>query len=216
MNPVTVAIVDDHKLFSRSLEVMVNRLRGYSVLFTASDGLDFIHKVEKQRPDIVIMDQWMPIMDGATTVSWLRQNLPGIAVIVLSMNYNEEVVLKMVKSGVKGYLLKDAELNEFKDALQAVSNGGYYYPEYITTYIIKGVSPAEPEKNPDTDGLRPHEIEFIKLASTELTYKEIADQMNVSIRTVDGYRDQLFQRLNIKSRVGLVLFAVRTKLVDTN
>lgn len=216
MGSVTVAIVDDHKLFSRSLEVMINRFRGYSVLFTASDGLDFIHKLKMQlnRPRIVVMDQFMPIMDGASTIVWLRENFPEISVIALSMNHSEDTVLNMAKNGVKGYLHKDAELTEFKESLDVVSKGGYYYPDYITDFLINvGNKPAKGPAN-DTDILKPREIEFLKLACSELTYKEIAEKMNASLRTVDSYRDQLFEKLNIKSRIGLVLYAVRNKIVD--
>lgn len=216
MRSVTVAVVDDHKLFSRSLEVMINRFRGYSVLFTASDGLDFIHKLKMQltRPQIVVMDQFMPIMDGASTVVWLKDNFPEISVIALSMNHSEETVLNMAQNGVKGYLHKDAELTEFKEALDIVSKGGYYYPDYVTDFLVNGGS--KPVKSPgsEIDSLKPREIEFLKLVCSELTYKEVAEKMNASLRTVDSYRDQLFEKLNIKSRIGLVLYAVRNKIVE--
>jgi DNA-binding NarL/FixJ family response regulator len=216
MKPVTVAIVDDHKLFCRSLEVMVNRFKGFSVLFTASDGLDFISKLKKQlrMPDIVIMDQFMPIMDGTATILWLKENFPKISIISLSINYNENVVLNMARNGVKAFLLKDADLNEFKDALEIVSRGGHYYPNYVTHYLLKGVSQVETEMPFEAKDLKPFEIEFLKLVGTELTYKEIADTMKVSPRTVDGYRDQLFEKLNLKSRVGLVLYAVKNKIIE--
>ena len=217
MKSATVAIVDDHKLFCRSLEIMVNRFKGFSVLFTASDGLDFIGKLKKQlrMPDIVIMDQFMPIMDGTATILWLRENYPEILVITLSINYNENVVLDMARNGVKAFLLKDADLNEFKDALEIVSKGGHYYPNYVTHYLLKGVSQVEPETIFNANDLKSFEIEFLRLVSTELTYKEIADAMKVSPRTIDGYRDQLFEKLNLKSRVGLVLYAVKNKIIET-
>jgi len=217
MKSTTVAIVDDHNLFCRSLEVMINRFRGYAVLFTASDGIDFIHKLKMQltMPDIVIMDQFMPIMDGSSTVAWLKQNHPEIPVIALSINYNEGAVFNLAKSGVKGYLLKDAELDEFKHSLEVIRKGGYYYPDYITDYLVKGENSQAVNQTDEPDSLTPREIEFLKLASSELTYKEIAEQMNVSLRTIDTYRDQLFEKLKIKSRVGLVLYAIRNKIIDT-
>jgi len=217
MKSVSVAIVDDHKLFCRSLEVMVNRFKGFSVLFTASDGLDFINKLQKQlrTPDIVIMDQYMPIMDGTATILWLKENFPEISIIALSINYNENVVLNMARNGVKAFLLKDADLNEFKDALEIVSKGGHYYPNYVTHYLLKGVSKPDSETVFDPRELKQFEIDFLRLVSTELTYKEIAETMNISPRTVDGYRDQLFEKLGLKSRVGLVLYAVRNRIIET-
>jgi len=216
MPSVTVAIVDDHKLFCRSLEVMINRFRGYAVLFTASDGLDFINKLKTQLtlPDIVIMDQFMPIMDGSATIIWLKENFPQISVIALSMNYNENSVLTMVGNGVSGYLLKDAELHEFKEVLEVVSKGGTYFPNYITYYIENGAIRETPHENYDPANFSSREIEFLKLASSELTYKEIADKMNVGLRTIDSYRDQLFQKLGVKSRVGLALYAFRSKIIN--
>jgi DNA-binding NarL/FixJ family response regulator len=216
MGSVTVAIVDDHKLFCRSLEIMINRFRGYSVLFTASDGLDFIQKLKNQLhlPDIVVMDQFMPFMDGSATIIWLKENFPQISVIALSMNYNENSVLNMVKNGVRGYLLKDAELQEFKEVLEVVSNGGSYFPNYITYYTENGAARETMQENYDPANLTSREIEFLKLACSELTYKEIADKMNVGLRTIDGYRDQLFQKLNVKSRIGLALYAFRNKIIN--
>ena len=120
-----------------------------------------------------------------------------------------ERVLGMIKMGVKGYLLKDAEPYEFEQALQKVSQGDLYYPEFVTRLLINNFN-----QNLDPNRLNSRELEFLKLAGTELTYKEIAEQMCISVRTVDGYRDQLFEKLQIKSRVGLVLYALKNKLID--
>jgi DNA-binding NarL/FixJ family response regulator len=215
MDQIKIAIVDDHILFSRSLEMLINSFPEYKVLFTASDGQDFIGKISKKfKPDIVLVDQLMPVMDGFQTVMWLKDNYPEVLVIVLSMNHNEETVLKMVKGGVRGYLLKDAELKEFKLALDTVARQEYFYPKYVTNYLVHSLNQPIVHNNATAD-LNSKEIEFIKLASTELTYKEIADQMCVSERTVDGYRTQLFQKLNLKNRVGLVLYALRNRIIDS-
>jgi DNA-binding NarL/FixJ family response regulator len=122
---------------------------------------------------------------------------------------DSEKVLAMLRLGVKGYLLKDAEPHEFEQALQKVSCDEVYYPAFVTRYLLDSISHPV-----DFDKLNARELEFLKFASTELTYKEIADQMSVSVRTVDGYRDQLFEKLHVKSRVGLVLYAVKNKLID--
>ena len=111
--------------------------------------------------------------------------------------------------GVKGYLLKDAEPHEFEQALQKVSQGELYYPDFVTRHLLQNFN-----RNAEQVKLNNRELEFLKLAGTELTYKEIADQMCVSARTVDGYRDQLFEKLQIKSRVGLVLYAIKNNLLQ--
>jgi DNA-binding NarL/FixJ family response regulator len=149
------------------------------------------------------------VMDGISTAQWLRTHYPNIFIIILSMFEDAEKVLSMVKMGVKGYLLKDAEPYEFEQALKKVSQGELYYPEFVTRHLVQSFN-----KNTDLVKLNAREIEFLKLAGTELTYKEIADQMCISARTVDGYRDQLFEKLQIKSRVGLVLYAIKNNLIE--
>ena len=148
-------------------------------------------------------------MDGALTALWLKENYPEIRVIVLSMLQDPEKVLTMLKFGAKGYLLKDAEPFEFEQALQKVAVGEVYYPEFVTRLVINSFNENSTHVN-----LQIRELEFIKLAASELTYKEIATQMCISIRTVDGYRDHLFEKLNVKSRIGLVLYAIKNKLID--
>ncbi|MFD0752035.1 response regulator [Mucilaginibacter calamicampi] len=210
MEILQIALVDDHSLFRSGIAALVNELKGYNILFEASDGQDFIRKISpKLKPHIVLLDINMPQMDGIATAKWLRSNYPGIHIIVLSMFEDAEKVLAMVKLGVKGYLLKDADPHEFEQALNNVSQNEVYFPAFVTRHLITNINkPADPIK------LNSREIEFLKLSGTELTYKEIADQMCISVRTVDGYRDQLFEKLQIKSRVGLVLYAIKNKLIE--
>ncbi|HEX3384188.1 MAG TPA: response regulator transcription factor, partial [Mucilaginibacter sp.] len=120
-----------------------------------------------------------------------------------------EKVLTMVRMGVKGYILKDSEPVDFEDALIKVSNDEIYYPEFVTRHLVYNIN-----IDYTLATLNSREIEFLKLAASELTYKEIAQHMSVSNRTVDGYRDALFEKLQIKSRIGLVLYAIKNKLID--
>lgn len=209
MEPILIALVDDHRLFRSGIAALINNFEGYKILFEAGNGDEVINKISpKFKPHIILLDINMPIRDGTSTALWLRDNYPDIAIIVLSMFNEAEKVLTMLKMGVKGYLLKDSEPFEFEEALQKVSDGEFYYPEFVTKYLLNSYN-----QESDPDKLNARELEFIKLAGTELTYKEIADQMCISVRTVDGYRDQLFEKLQVKSRVGLVLYAVKNKLI---
>lgn len=208
--PLQIVLVDDHRLFRSGIASLINKLPQYKILFEAGDGEELTQKLTpKLQPEILLLDINMPKKDGIATAQWLRDTYPDIKIIVLSMFEDAEKVLQMVKLGVKGYLLKDAEPHEFEDALQKVAQGDVYYPEFVTRHLIQNFN-HQPEKIK----LNAREIEFLKLAGTELTYKEIADQMCISARTVDGYRDQLFEKLQIKSRVGLVLYAVKNKLIE--
>ncbi|MBD1393512.1 response regulator transcription factor [Mucilaginibacter glaciei] len=207
---IQIALVDDHRLFRSGLVSLINSFSGYTIMLEAANGEELSRKLSpKFKPDIILLDLNMPVMAGTQTAQWLRANYPDICIIILSMFEDADKVLNMVKLGVKGYLLKDAEPHEFEQALKKVAQGELYYPEFVTRHLVnnfnRGVDPIK---------LNNRELEFLKLAGTELTYKEIADQMCISARTVDGYRDQLFEKLQIKSRVGLVLYAIKNNLVQ--
>lgn len=206
----TIALVDDHRLFRSGIVSLIGNFKGYHILFEAGSGEELIRKISpKNKPDIILLDINMPGMDGISTAQWLRDNHPDVCIIVLSMFEDAEKVLAMVKIGVKGYLLKDAEPQEFERALKKVAQGEVYYPDFVTRHLINNFNDQSTEIK-----LNSRELEFLRLAGTELTYKEIADQMCISARTVDGYRDQLFEKLNIKSRVGLVLYAIKNNLIQ--
>jgi DNA-binding NarL/FixJ family response regulator len=208
--PIQIALVDDHRLFRSGIAFLINNFHRYSVLFEAGDGEEMIRKINtKLKPHIIILDISMPKMDGISTAKWLRNNHPEIKVIVLSMFEDAEKVLTMVRLGVKGYLLKDSEPAEFEDALYKVSQNEIYYPEFVTRHLVHNI-------NIDLSlvKLNNREMEFLKLSATELTYKQIAEHMCLSSRTVDGYRDSLFDKLQIKSRIGLVLYAIKNKLIE--
>jgi DNA-binding NarL/FixJ family response regulator len=208
--PIRIALVDDHRLFRSGIASLVENFDSYTIIFEAGDGEEMMRKLNtKIKPNIILLDINMPKMNGISSARWLRDNHPGISIIVLSMFEDAEKVLTMVRMGVKGYLLKDAEPNEFEEALHRVSQDEVYYPEFVTRHLVDSI-------NIDFNiaKLNSREIEFLKLAATELTYKEIADHMCISSRTVDGYRDQLFEKLHLKSRIGLVLYAIKHKLID--
>jgi len=209
METIQIALVDDHRLFRSGIASLINKLPQYQILFEAGDGEELTRKLTpKLKPQIVLLDINMPKKDGIATAQWIRSTYPDVNIIVLSMFEDAEKVLQMVKIGVKGYLLKDAEPIEFERALESVSQGEVYFPEFVTRHLISNFN-----QQTDQVKLNTRELEFLKLVGTELTYKEIADQMCISVRTVDGYRDQLFEKLQTKSRVGLVLYAIKNKLI---
>jgi len=209
-DPIQIALVDDHKLFRSGIAYLISNFHRYSVIFEAGDGEEMIRKISsKLMPDIILLDISMPKMDGISTAKWLRANHPDIRIIVLSMFEDAEKVLTMVRMGVKGYLLKDSEPADFEDALLKVSNNEIYYPEFVTKHLVHNIN-----IDYTLAKLNSREVEFLKLSATELTYKEIAEHMCISSRTVDGYRDQLFEKLGIKSRIGLVLYAIKNKLIE--
>lgn len=213
---IPVALADDHALLRNGLASLVNSFDEYIVLFEADNGKDFIAKLTgKPLPGLVLMDINMPQMDGYETTQWLKENHPQVAVVALSMYDNEQAIIRMMRSGAKGYLLKDTGPKEFKRALDDVISKGFYYSEMVTGKLIHAINMLdEPEQAVKMlVTLSGREIEFLKLVCTEFTYKEIAEKMFLSPRTIDGYRDALFEKLSIKTRVGLVMYAIKNGVV---
>lgn len=210
-----VALVDDHVLLRKGLATLVGVL-GYQVMFEADNGEDCIKKISAGlTPDLVLMDISMPVLDGIQATAWITENHPGIPVLALSMNEDEDCVLRMLRSGARGYLLKDASPEELRLAIEAVLRKGVYYSPLMTESMFHLVAGNGTGKSvlPGQVHLTGKEIEFLRLACTELAYKEIAARMSISPRTVDTYRDNLFSKLHIRSRTGLALYAIRHGLV---
>ncbi len=211
-----IAIVDDHMMFRKGLAALVNLFAGYRVLWDAGDGAECIRQLEAGAvPDILLMDIAMPGMDGYAVTAWVRDHLPGIRVLALSTMDGETAIIRMIRSGARGYVLKDANPDELKKAFDDLLGLGYYYNDLVSRKIIQSVHLfAEDERNIDAGGrLSDRETLFLQLICSERTYADIAREMFVSERTVDGYRDGLFRKLKIGSRVGLVLYAIRNGIV---
>jgi two-component system, NarL family, invasion response regulator UvrY len=214
-----LALIDDHKLFRKGMRSLIDMVsdNNYHIIFEADNGNDLQKKISRENaPDIALLDINMPGMDGFATVKWLTANYPKIKVLVVSMVENEECVIRMLKLGVKGYLSKDVEPDELRDALEAISNKGFYYTDFITGKLIHSLQNALNGNHPVSvaiSELTDREKVFLHLACSELTYQEIAQEMFLSAKTVDGYRNTLFDKFGVKTRTGLALFAVRNGLV---
>lgn len=216
----TVALADDHVLIRNGLAGLINSFTDYEVLFQATNGQDFIEQLSSSThklPDIALLDINMPKKDGYETAHWIKQHHPGIKILALSMYDNENYIIRMLKNGARGYILKDAEPTELKSALDSIIQKGYHYSELITGHLINTLNKFD--EDPKTKNallVTDKELEFLHYICTELSYKEIADRMYLSPRTIDGYRDAMFDKLNIKTRVGLALYAVKNGLVNLN
>jgi two-component system invasion response regulator UvrY len=221
---IKVGIADDHTMFRKGLIKLLDQDR-YELLFDVENGRKVVEKLESTGavlPDIIIMDIEMRGMNGYETVSWLKEHHPEVKVLVVSMVDQEEAVVRMMKLGVKGYLSKEMEPEDLHAALQSIAKKNYYYTDFVTNKLVHSLQNEHGHNDQQSEFLHCHTLwdslnskqkEFVKYACTELIYEEIADKMYVSPKTIDGYRDAVFERFNVKSRVGLVLYAIKNKLV---
>jgi two-component system invasion response regulator UvrY len=211
-----LVLVDDHILLRNGLASLVKSL-GHGVLFEADNGKEFIEKLKPRfLPDVILLDINMPEMDGYETAKWIKTNHPKVKVLALSMYDDEASIIRMLRNGAKGYILKDSDPEELQTAIDALINKGYYHSELISGKLINAINYLDDcgTELKKTILLNDREVEFLKYACMELTYKEIGEKMNLSARTVDGYRDVLLQKLNVKTRVGLVVYAIKNGIVN--
>ena len=218
----TVALVDDHALLRRGLATLLKDL-GYQVAFEAGHGKEFLEKLKTHPlPNVVLMDINMPQMDGYETTLWLKNNHSSVKVLVLSMLDDDTSIIRMFRSGAKGYILKDCDPDELDGAIQSLLRKDFYHSEAISGKLIRAINHLDDSSNDEDKSngnaakkidLTEKEQEFLNWICTELSYKEIADKMHLSPRTVEGYRDNLQEKFDCRGRIGLVLWAIKNGIV---
>lgn len=204
MKTYSVVVVDDHTLLSQAIGGLVNDFDNFSTLYICKNGRELLNKLEtpKNIPNLVLMDINMPILNGIETTEYLKNHFPEIKVLALSIEEDENTIIKMLRAGAKGYLMKDTKKEILEKALLQVMEKGSYYTNTISQ-ILENFTDKKPIE------LSEKELAFIKLACSEMNYKEIADTMFVSPKTVENYRDSLYKKLTLKNRIGLVLYAIQ-------
>ncbi|NTS40103.1 response regulator transcription factor [Flavisolibacter sp. BT320] len=211
-----IALVDDHALLRSGLASLLKDF-GYTVLFEADNGARMQEKLKANPlPKVILMDINMPVMDGVESTLWLKQNYPQVKVLALSMLDEEGTIIAMIRNGAKGYVLKDCEPEELDTAITAVLEKDFYHSELISRKLIQGLSNGWDEKQgqgPRKWPFSEKEMEFINHFCTELSYKEIAAKLKISPRTVEDHSATIQQKMEVKTRIGLVLFAVKNGLV---
>ncbi len=209
MKKTSIIIVDDHLLFSQALYGLINKFEDFEVIAQLKNGQKVIDYFlsEKAEPAIVLMDVNMPILNGIEATKWLQENYPKVKVLALTMNDDEPIIINMLCAGACGYLLKDIHPDTLLKALNHVKETGVFYTDDITQTLIKA-------RRHKPIVLKDRELHFLTLACTEMNYKQIADKMCLSYKTIDGYREALFDKFNVGSRIGMVLYALKEKIVE--
>jgi DNA-binding NarL/FixJ family response regulator len=209
---IAVGIVDDHQLFLKSLSLMLASFQNFSIAVEALNGKDLQDKIPtlKTLPDIILIDVNMPVMNGIETAAWLTKAYGSIKLVALSMNDNDQTIISMIKAGCCAYLLKDTHPNELEKALHQIALKGYYNGD-VSNINYRRLLLAE--KADELLNISEKEKLFLQFACSDMTYNQIASEMHLSARTIDGYRESLFMKLKVQSRVGLALEAIRKNLV---
>jgi len=205
---IRVALADDHTMLRRGIISILNESSRFSVVADASNGRDLIEAIARLKvpPDVCLLDINMPHMNGYDTIKALRAKYKNMKFLVLTMLAHEFVIIKMLRLGANGYLLKEDDPNELKRAIESVYEKDFYHTELVNGHLISLVKSGVEYKK---IVLNDQEQRFLELSCSEMTYKEIADIMKVSARTVESYRDMLFDKLNVKSRTGLAIYALK-------
>ncbi|MGC4041187.1 MAG: response regulator transcription factor [Flavobacterium sp.] len=206
----TIAIVDDHILIANALSGVISNFQSFEVIYVCENGKDLQDKLKSNKiPDIVLLDISMPIMDGFETAKWLRDTHPSILIMTLSMQDDEQSLIKMIKNGAKGYILKNIFPTELENALSKLASNWHYFPEWAASKVFTSLSEDNDVTATSKIILSDREKEFLKYTVSEMNYREISEKMFCSPRTIENYRDSLFEKLELKTRVGLAIYAIK-------
>lgn len=213
--PINIILADDHIVLRDALALSIDASENFRVIGRAADGYELLELLRLgEIPDIILLDLHMPKMDGYEVAAIIQRKYPSVKVLVLTMYDSEIALIRLLQMGVRGFLKKDIHPNELDVALEEVANDGYHYSNNTTGKLGVMLYKAKIDKTSIEKSLPSEiEVEFLKLASTDMTYKEIAMVMKLTPRAVDSYRDALFEKLDVKSRVGLAIFSIRNGIV---
>ena len=217
-SPVPIALIDDHAMLRSALAEMINNLGGYRVVVEADHGRAFIEAVENgAHVELAIVDLHMPVMDGFATLAWMREHMPTTRALALTFERTEHAMLRALRAGACGFLLKDVDREEFRCALEHVVRAGHYHMD-STEHPLTTVDPATAyarQRKHILGRLTERDLEFLTWVCDpeEFTYEVIAEKMGVALRTVQGYRESLFEKFGIKSKCGLAIFAMKWRLL---
>ncbi|HSV12493.1 MAG TPA: response regulator transcription factor [Hanamia sp.] len=213
---INVAIADDHKIFRRGVILSLKTYHNIRFILEAENGEELIKGIEKEQPDIVLMDLKMPVKDGIETTKYLNKHYPKIRILILTMFEDERFVGHLMDSGANGYLLKSTEPAEIKQGIMDVMTNGFYLNNFVNRVLIKK-NYAKQKFNPNLNSqitISEREKEVLSLVCMEYTAQEIAQKMDISARTVEAIKDRLMERFGVKNSVGLVFFAMKNSLID--
>ena len=216
MRSIKVMIADDHALFRKGMVSIIRDFEGIDIIGEASNGKELLEKMDISQPDVVLLDLKMPEMDGMEANVEIQRKFAETKVVILSMYDDDKFIIHLIEMGANGYLLKNAEPEEVEDALHAVIINGFYFNNHVSKVMLKGLinkKKIKPQFNDEVE-LTPRELQVLRLICKEHTNAEIAEKLFLSQRTIDGYRNKLLTKISARNTAGLVMYAVKSGLID--
>jgi DNA-binding NarL/FixJ family response regulator len=215
MKPIRILLADDHHIMRDGLRLLLERQPGFEVVAEAADGREAVRFAQECCPDVAVMDIAMPALNGIEATRCIRETCQGTAVIILSMHHDESYVLRALRAGARGYLLKDSLKTDLLDAIRAVVQGHSHFSPKVSRLLQEDYfrELSAKQKEDSFELLTPREREILQLAAEGKTNKEIANLLNLSLYTVETHRSHILQKLDLHSVPELILYAVRKGII---
>jgi DNA-binding NarL/FixJ family response regulator len=213
---IKIILTDDHRIFRDGIKSLLSENEEIQIIGEASDGFELMEMLKMSTPDLVIMDITMPKLSGIEVTKQISSLYPEMGILILSMHTNEEFVINSIKAGAQGYLPKDTSKEELLKAIHAIYNGGEYYSKNVSDSFLKNFARRFKVEQTlkENDELTKREIEILQLAAGGSSNKEIADQLYISIKTVDAHKNHIMQKLKLKNTAELVIYAIKNKIIE--
>lgn len=214
MNTIKILIAEDHQMFRKGIVALLNNYENFEIIGEASNGEEIIALTNQLLPDLILMDVHLPVISGVEATSKILSEYPSMKILGLSSEAKEEEVLRMIRAGVKGYVLKDTTINELVQAIHTLVNGNTYFSNQVSDFMLSRLNTTEKDIRSFKDGSRQtltdREAEILRYITEEMTNKEIADRLFISPRTVETHRRNLIQKLKVRNTVGLVKYYINS------
>lgn len=218
MNTITLIIADDHQVYLDGLQALLSNVPNITVVAEALNGDELIKKVNQHNPDVILIDISMPVKDGIQATQEIMIAYPATGIIALSAANDESSVADMLEAGASGYILKNSSKTEIVDAINIVSQGGYYYCKQTTAKLGKIIAQRKfnPYINKKQPLLNDIELKIIELICLEKTNKEIAEEVFLSYRTIEAWKNKIQEKLNVRNAAGIVIYAIKAGIFQLN
>ncbi len=212
---IKLAVVDDHHLFRKGLIALLKDFPEFEVIIEAENGEELLEQLKNKRVDVILLDLQMPVMDGIEATERLQNKYEGTKIIIITMHNEEGFINHLISKGANGFLLKNQDIEIVVDAINGVVENDFYFNDRISRALVKGLlSSNKIRPNFKEVNLSEREIEIIRLISKELTNKEIAEKLFVSVRTIDGHKERILQKTKAKNVIGIIMYAVKHNLLS--